>query len=174
MSVNNERQGKVETYISPNSVLCAWMTPESNIKISLTRIERIDCRGQVVQRKEQVKLSEEELCTLKRFPPCLTSSSTFNDSNTSVMLPSKRGLYLLKLVLVPKRQPGVQMNLTSSELPNEIQKILREVSVKKVVYHAKTDHVSVNYLVEMHDNENDTTNVKTGYTQYQIFYCLEK
>ena len=66
------------------------------------------------------------------------------------------------------------MNLTSSELPNEIQKILREVSVKKVVYHAKTDHVPVNYLVEMHDNENDTTNVKTGYTQYQIFYCLEK
>ena len=68
MSVNNERQGKVETYISPNSVLCAWMTPKSNTKISLTRIERIDCRGQVVQRKEQVTLSEEELCTLfQRF-----------------------------------------------------------------------------------------------------------
>ena len=52
---------------SPNSMLCAWMTPESNIEISLTRIERIDCRGQVVQRKEQVTLSEEELCTLRRF-----------------------------------------------------------------------------------------------------------
>ena len=71
MSVNNERQGKVETYISPKSVLCAWMTPESNIKISLTRIERIDCRGQVVQRKEQVTLSEEELCTLRRFCPVI-------------------------------------------------------------------------------------------------------
>ena len=69
MSVNDERQGKVETYTSPNSVLCAWMTPESNIKISLTRIERTDCRGQVVQRKEQVTLSEEELCTLRRFSP---------------------------------------------------------------------------------------------------------
>ena len=67
MSVNNERQGKVETYISPNSVVCAWMTPESNIKISLTRIERIDCRGQVVQRIEQVTLSEEELCTSRMF-----------------------------------------------------------------------------------------------------------
>ena len=32
MSVNNERQGKVETYISPNSVLCAWMTPEKKHK----------------------------------------------------------------------------------------------------------------------------------------------
>ena len=71
MNVNNERQGKVETFISPNSVLCAWMTPESNIKISLTRIERIDCRGQVVQRKEQVTLSEEELCTLRRFFPVI-------------------------------------------------------------------------------------------------------
>ena len=48
------------------------------------------------------------------------------------MLPSKRGLFLPKLVLVPKRQPGVQMDLTSSELPNEIQKIIREDSVKKI------------------------------------------
>ena len=45
------------------------------------------------------------------------------------MLPSKRCLCLPKLVLVPKRQPGVQMDLTSSELPNEIQKIIREDSV---------------------------------------------
>ena len=56
------------------------------------------------------------------------------------MLPSKRGIYLPELVIVPKRQPGVQMDLTSSELPNEIQKIIREDSVKKIVYHAKTDH----------------------------------
>ena len=62
------------------------------------------------------------------------------------MLPSKRGLCLPKLVLVPKRQPGVQMDLTSGELPNEIQKIIREASVKKIVYHAKTDHVPANYL----------------------------
>ena len=53
------------------------------------------------------------------------------------MLPSKRGLCLPKLVSVPKRQPGVQMDLTSSELPNAIQKIIREDFVKKIVYHAK-------------------------------------
>ena len=49
--INTERLAKVETYLSPKSVLCAWMTPESDIKISLTRIERVDCRGQIVQRK---------------------------------------------------------------------------------------------------------------------------
>ena len=118
MSVKNERQGKVETYISPKLVLWAWMTPESNINISLTRIERIDCRDQVVQRKEQVTLSEEELCTLRRFFPVIDQFIYFQ---RSVMLTSKRGHYLPKLVLVPKRQPGVQMDLTSSELPNEIK-----------------------------------------------------
>ena len=66
------------------------------------------------------------------------------------------------------------MDLTSTELPNEIQKIIREGPLKKIVYHAKTDHVPANYVVKMYDNENDTTNVYTGYTRYEIFYCSEK
>ena len=43
------------------------MTPEADIKISFTRVERIDCIGQIVQRKEQI--IEEELSTLTRFFP---------------------------------------------------------------------------------------------------------
>ena len=58
----------METYLSPNSMLCAWMTLEGDIKISLTRIERIDCSCQIVQSKEQIIISEEELSTLKFFP----------------------------------------------------------------------------------------------------------
>ena len=91
------------------------------------------------------------------------------------MLPSKRGLCLPKPVLVPKRQPGVQMDLTSSEIPNEIQKIIREDSVKKIVYQAKTDHVPANYVLEMHydfDDDNKPS-VYTGYTRYEIYYCSD-
>ena len=66
------------------------------------------------------------------------------------------------------------MDRTSSELPNEIQKIIGENSVKKIVCHAKTDHVPANYVVEMYENEKDTTNVNTGYTRNEIFHCLEK
>ena len=170
MSVNIERQGKVETYISPNSVLCAWMTPETNIKISLTRIERIDCRGQVVQRKKQVTLSEEELCTLRRFFPVIEQFIYFqrfkyisNDTQQARFLSSQASLR-------PKRQPGVQMDLTSSELPNEIQKIIREDSVKKLVY-----HVRANYVLEKHydfDDDNKPS-VYTGYTRYEIYYCSD-
>ena len=76
------------------------------------------------------------------------------------MLPSKRGLFLPKLVLVPKRQPVVQMGLTSSELPNGIQKIIREDSVKKIVYHAKTDHVPANYILEMHYDFDDRVSIQ--------------
>ena len=91
------------------------------------------------------------------------------------MLPSKRCLCLPKLVLVPKRQPGIQMDLTSSELPNEIQKIIREDSVKKIVYHAKADHVPANYVLEMHfdfDDDNKPS-VYTGYTRYENYYCSD-
>ena len=61
----------METYLPPNSMLCAWMTPEGDIKILLTRLERIVCSGQIVQRKEQIIISEEELSTLKRFFPVI-------------------------------------------------------------------------------------------------------
>ena len=46
------------------------------------------------------------------------------------MLASKRGVYLPKLVLVPKRQPGDQMDL-SNDLPEDVQKLVKENSVKK-------------------------------------------
>ena len=68
---NSERLAKLETYLSPNPVLCAWMNPESDIKKPLTRVERIDCRGQLVERKEQMTLSEEDYKTLRRFFPVI-------------------------------------------------------------------------------------------------------
>ena len=90
------------------------------------------------------------------------------------MLANKRGVCLPRLVLVPKRQPGVQMDLQSSDLPEEVQKLVKENSVKKVVFHAKTEYVPVNYVVEMlHDNDNDITNDSRSYTRYEIFYCSE-
>ena len=90
------------------------------------------------------------------------------------MLANKRGVCLPRLVLVPKRQPGVQMDLHSSDLPEEVQKLVKENSVKKVVFHAKTEYVLANYVVEMlHDNDNDITNDSRSYTRYEIFYCSE-
>ena len=66
------------------------------------------------------------------------------------------------------------MDLQSSDLPEEVQKLVKENSVKKVVFHAKTEYVPANYVVEMlHDNDNDITNDSRSYTRYEIFYCSE-
>ena len=66
------------------------------------------------------------------------------------MLASKRGVCLPKLVLVPKhRQLGVQLDLTSSVLPKEIQQKVKEDSVKKIMYHAKTENVPANYVLQV-------------------------
>ena len=64
---NNERLAKPEMYQSPNLVFLSWMTPESDIKITLTRTEQINCRGQVVQRKGQIILPGDELTILRIF-----------------------------------------------------------------------------------------------------------
>ena len=60
------------------------------------------------------------------------------------MLASKRGVYLPELVLVPERQPGFQMDLNSSELPDEIKRIEKEDTVKKKMYYEKTANVPAN------------------------------
>ena len=140
-------------------MLCAWMTPEGDIKISLTRIERIDCSGQIVQRKEQIIISEEELSTLKRFFPVIDQFVYFQRF---------KFIRIPELVLVPKRQPGVQMDLNSSELPDEIKTIVKEDTVKKIMYYKKTANIPANFVLEMHDiNDRD-------FTRYEIFYCSQK
>ena len=46
------------------------------------------------------------------------------------MFASKRGVYLAKLVLVPNCQPVDQMDLRK-DLPEDVQKLVKENSVKK-------------------------------------------
>ena len=69
---NKERLLKLETYLLPNLVLRNWMAPQSVIKKSLTRINRIDCRGQMVQRKQRTTLLGEELFTLGNVFPVVS------------------------------------------------------------------------------------------------------
>ena len=69
----------------------------------------------------------------------LTNSPVFSNTNTLEMLANKQGACLSRLVLVPKRQPEVQMDLHSLDLPEEVLKLVKENSVKKVVFHAKTE-----------------------------------
>ena len=167
---NSERSAKVETYLSPNSMLCAWMTPEGDIKISLTRIERIDCSGQIVQRKEQIIISEEELSTLKRFFPVIDQFVYFqrfkfirNVSQQARSISSRTSLSTQT-----SAQPGVQMDLNSSELPDEIKTIVKEDTVKKIMYYKKTANIPANFVLEMHDiNDRD-------FTRYEVFYCSQK
>ena len=51
------------------------------------------------------------------------------------MLASKQGVYLPELVSVPKRQPGFQMDLNSSEKPDETRTTVKEDTVKKTMYY---------------------------------------
>ena len=63
------------------------------------------------------------------------------------------------------------MDHISSNLPEEVQKLVRKNSVKKIIYQPITKNVTVIYVVETYDK---TTNVYTGYKKYEYFYCSEK
>ena len=57
------------------------------------------------------------------------------------------------------------MNLNSSELPDEIKRIVKEYTVKKILYYERTANIPANFVLEMHDlNDRD-------FTRYEILYC---
>ena len=81
------------------------------------------------------------------------------------MLASKRGICLPELFIVPKRQPGFQMDLNSSELPDEIKRIVKKDTVMKIKNYEKTANVPAKLVLEMHDiNDRD-------FTLYEMLYC---
>ena len=121
------------------------------LKLHKTRIGRIDCSGQIVQRKEQIIISEEELSTLKRFFPVIDQFVYFQRFMFIRNVRQQAKIYLPELVLVPKRQPGVQMDLNSSELPDKIKRIVKEDTVKKIINFEKNANVQANCVLEMHD-----------------------
>ena len=61
------------------------------------------------------------------------------------------------------------MVLSSSDLPEEVQKFVKKNSVKKIIYHIKTITVKANYVMEMYENENDILKAYIGYIRYEIF-----
>ena len=59
------------------------------------------------------------------------------------------------------------MDLNSSELPDEIKTIVKEDTVKKIMYYKKNANIPANFDLEMHDiNDRD-------FTRYEIFYCSQ-
>ena len=52
---------------------------------------------------------------------------------------------------------------------------MKEDSVKKIMFHTKTENVPANYVLQMYDDEDDSdSNVCASYTRYQIYYCSEE
>ena len=59
------------------------------------------------------------------------------------------------------------MNLSSSDLRDDVQKLVRK-TLYKIVSHGKTDNVSANYVVEINNNVNQITN---DCTRFEILCC---
>ena len=119
-------------------MICAWLTSEGDIMFSLTRLKRTDCSGQTFQREEQKKISEEELF------PLVDQFVYFQRFKFIRKVSQQARIIFSEIVLVPKLQPGVQMDLNSSELPEELRKIVKEDTVKKKMYYKKNAVIPAN------------------------------
>ena len=87
--------------------------------------------------RKKTTLSEEELFNLRRFFPLIDQFIKFHHYNYNQNNASKQEVHLPSLVLVPKRHLGIQMVLSNSDHPEEVQNLVKENSVKKTAFHAK-------------------------------------
>ena len=149
--LKNEQQreisGKGDIPIAKSKALCvddsrAW----SYIFISKKTaywLQRPNCLG-----KDQIKTSEEELSTLKKFFPVINQFVYSRDPSLPESLASNRGVYLPEPVLVPKRQGWIQMDLSSSEMTDDIRAIVKEDTVEKTMLYEKiANYVQENWHV---------------------------
>ena len=77
-----------------------------------------------------------------------------------------RGVYFTALVLIPKRQPEIQIDLNSSELPNEIRTSVEKDTVKKIMYYKKTCKYSRRLC-----SRNALQKMFIDFTRYIVTYC---
>ena len=58
-----EELTKVEAPLSPSSTICAWITGDGNLSLSISKDETIKTGNQFLQRKNNFLLTEDEICS---------------------------------------------------------------------------------------------------------------
>ena len=121
-----------------------WAIIPSHYKWVRTSVSILEKMVKWRSGKKPIAHSGEKLTNLSKFFPVIEQVIYFQRyklfQKTSQQ---KKRVYPSGLVLVPKLYPGTQVDLSSNDPPEEIQKLVKKNSVHKIVFHfVYTENVS--------------------------------
>ena len=155
-----EELTKVEGPLSANSTICALITKDGTLNLSICKGETIKSSTQIRQKKVSVLLIEEEIRSITHTW-FFTSSLLFSGENKRS--DCQRKVLPPKLLLISKHPTGKEVDQNDKMLPEEIQDLVSTDKVKKIVYYEKTTRLPSCFIVHMNESLSD-------YSCYELFY----
>ena len=146
---------KVEAPLSPSLTICALITGDRNLSLSISKDETIKTGNQFLQRKVKLLLTEDEIRSFTHLVYFFSGESRMSKPQPRVCSP--------KLLLMSKHPVGEEIDKNDPSLPKEIQHLAKEDRVHKVVHYNKTERLSECFMVHMKV-------FLTEFNWYELFY----
>ena len=154
-----EKLTKVEAPLSANSTICALMTKEGTLNLSICKGETIKSGTHIRQRKVRVLLTEEEIRSITHL--VFYIEHLFSGENK--MSDYQRKVSPPKLLLILKDPTGREVDKDDKMLPEELQVLVNRDKVKKIVCYEKTARLPACFMVHMNECSSD-------YSCYEMLY----
>ena len=176
-----EELTKLEAPLSPSSTICALITGDGNLSLSISKDETIKTGNQFLQRKVKLLLTEDEIRSLthlvyyiehfiqwrkwRKFAHSLIYYFKLNllFSGESRMSKTQPRVCPPRHLLMSKHPVGEEIDKNDPSLPKEIQHLVKEEGVHKIVHYDKTERLPECFMVHMKE-------FLTGFNCYELFY----
>ena len=112
-----EELTKVEALLSSSSTICALITGDGNLSLSIFKDKTIKTGNQVLHRKIKLLLTEDEIRSFTH----------------SIMSKTQTRVYPPRLLLMSKHTVGEETDKNDPLLPEEIQHLVKEERLHKIV-----------------------------------------
>ena len=141
-----EELTKVEAPLSPSSTICALITGDGNLSLSVSKDETIKKTGnQFLQGKVKLLLTEDKIRSFTHLvyyiEPFFQWKCRMSKIQPRVCPP--------RLLLMSKHPVGEEIDKNNPSLPKEIQNLVKEERVHKIFHYDKTGRLLESFMVQM-------------------------
>ena len=158
--LTNERGiDEVEAPLSPISTISALITGDGNLSLSISKDETIKTGNQFSQRKVKLLLTKDEF---RPFNHLVYYIAPFRQCRKQNVKNSTQSLSSETLTGV-EHPVGEEIDTNYPSLPKEIQHLVKEERVNKIVHYNKTERISECFMVHM-------KHFLTEFNCYELFY----
>ena len=132
---------------------------EENLSLSISKDETIKTGNQFLKRKVKLLLTEDEICSFTHLYIILNIFS----GGESKMSKTQPTVWPRRLLLMSKHPVGEEIDKNDPSLTKEIQHMVKEERVHKIVHYDKTERLAECFMFHMKE-------FLTEFNCYELFY----